>query len=99
MFFINNLNDFRWGEEKVGNGKAPIKYWLCQNWWGRNWGEQGGKFRIVRGENHCEIESFVIGAWAKLEDDVNSKMRKLRRRRRRRRKKILLIRKMRKIVR
>lgn len=22
-------------------------------------------FRILRGENHCEIESFIIGAWGK----------------------------------
>ncbi|CAI4227619.1 unnamed protein product [Auanema sp. JU1783] len=42
----------------------PIKYWLCANSWGTSWGEDG-LFRIIRGENHCEIESFVIGAWGK----------------------------------
>ncbi|VDN21253.1 unnamed protein product [Gongylonema pulchrum] len=30
----------------------------------QDWGENG-TFRILRGENHCEIESFVIGAWGK----------------------------------
>ncbi|KHJ47584.1 papain family cysteine protease [Trichuris suis] len=43
---------------------TPIKYWLCANSWGEDWGENG-LFRIVRGENHCDIETFVIGAWGK----------------------------------
>lgn len=41
-----------------------MKYWIAANSWGRDWGEEG-TFRILRGENHCEIESFVIGAWGK----------------------------------
>lgn len=52
----------RWGED-YSTGK-PIKYWIAANSWGLNWGENG-TFRIVRGENHCEIESFVVGAWGK----------------------------------
>ncbi|XP_001866022.2 cathepsin B [Culex quinquefasciatus] len=41
-----------WGVE---NG---TKYWLCSNSWGEDWGERGF-FKIVRGENHCGIESDV----------------------------------------
>ncbi|MFH4974237.1 hypothetical protein AB6A40_000946 [Gnathostoma spinigerum] len=51
-----------WGEDE-STGRS-IKYWLAANSWGPEWGENG-LFRIVRGENHCEIESFVIGAWGK----------------------------------
>uniref|UniRef100_A0A0K0EDR3 SMB domain-containing protein n=1 Tax=Strongyloides stercoralis TaxID=6248 RepID=A0A0K0EDR3_STRER len=51
-----------WGED-WSTGRL-IKYWLCANSWGEDWGEKG-YFRILRGENHCEIESFVIGAWGK----------------------------------
>uniref|UniRef100_A0AC34QMM2 Peptidase C1A papain C-terminal domain-containing protein n=1 Tax=Panagrolaimus sp. JU765 TaxID=591449 RepID=A0AC34QMM2_9BILA len=67
-----------WGTDE-STGK-PVKYWLCQNSWGRDWGENG-IFRIVRGENHCEIESFVIGVWGKtLKKRRKFKMRKMRRR-------------------
>ena len=47
-----------WGVDRANGG--AVKYWLAANSWGPRWGEQG-HFRIVRGENHCEIESFVIG--------------------------------------
>ncbi|GMT00247.1 hypothetical protein PENTCL1PPCAC_22421, partial [Pristionchus entomophagus] len=58
----------------------PVKYWLCANSWGPNWGENGF-FRILRGENHCEIESFVLGAWGKgAKRRRRFKLRKLRRR-------------------
>ena len=42
-----------WGEED------GTKYWICQNSWGREWGE-GGYFRIKRGTNECKIEENVI---------------------------------------
>ncbi|EGT47293.1 hypothetical protein CAEBREN_29072 [Caenorhabditis brenneri] len=57
----------------------PIKYWLCANSWGTQWGEDG-YFKILRGDNHCEIESFVVGAWGKgSKRRRRFKMRKLRR--------------------
>uniref|UniRef100_A0A915DUK6 LITAF domain-containing protein n=1 Tax=Ditylenchus dipsaci TaxID=166011 RepID=A0A915DUK6_9BILA len=46
-----------WGEE-LGDNDQIQKYWVCSNSWGKDWGERG-LFRIVRGENHCQIESFV----------------------------------------
>mmetsp|Transcript_49789 Transcript_49789/g.82652 ORF Transcript_49789/g.82652 Transcript_49789/m.82652 type:complete len:413 (-) Transcript_49789:127-1365(-) len=44
-----------WGTDDGG-----VDYWLCQNSWGKRWGEKG-YFRIRRGTNECEIESHVIG--------------------------------------
>ena len=35
------------------------------NSWGPAWGERG-HFRIVRGANVCDIESFVLGVWGRV---------------------------------
>ncbi|XP_034187639.1 tubulointerstitial nephritis antigen-like [Osmia lignaria lignaria] len=54
-----------WGEEpSMYPPDPPLKYWLVVNSWGYMWGENG-LFRIQRGTNECEIESFVLGVWAK----------------------------------
>ena len=49
-----------WGIE---NG---IPYWLCANSWTPLWGGMGGFFKILRGQNHCGIESQVYGGWPRL---------------------------------
>lgn len=43
-----------WGVE----GDQP--YWLVKNSWGVDWGVNG-YFKIVRGENHCDIEANCMG--------------------------------------
>merc|ERR1719259_1344245 len=47
-----------WGEE------GGVKYWTLANSWGRGWGEDG-LIRVLRGENHCQVEEFVLGVWPK----------------------------------
>ncbi|KAM9408956.1 cathepsin B [Pholidichthys leucotaenia] len=42
-----------WGEE---NG---VLYWLCANSWNTDWGDNG-YFKILRGVNHCGIESEIV---------------------------------------
>ncbi|XP_022252062.1 uncharacterized peptidase C1-like protein F26E4.3 isoform X1 [Limulus polyphemus] len=51
-----------WGVEKSGGRQK--KYWVCANSWGTGWGEDG-YFRINRGQNECDIETFIVGVWAK----------------------------------
>ncbi|XP_050096332.1 uncharacterized peptidase C1-like protein F26E4.3 [Anopheles aquasalis] len=48
-----------WGEERVGYD--TVKYWIAVNSWGTWWGENG-RFRILRGSNECEIESYVLAS-------------------------------------
>ncbi|XP_077449571.1 cathepsin B [Stigmatopora argus] len=42
-----------WGEED------DTPYWLCANSWNSDWGDNGF-FKILRGSNHCGIESEVV---------------------------------------
>ncbi|XP_032416853.1 cathepsin B [Xiphophorus hellerii] len=42
-----------WGEE---NG---VPYWLCANSWNTDWGDNG-YFKILRGSDHCGIESEIV---------------------------------------
>lgn len=44
-----------WGVE----ASSKKLYWIIQNSWGTNWGEQG-YFKILRGKNMCGIEENVI---------------------------------------
>lgn len=44
---------FGWGEE------GGHKYWLVANSWNEDWGDNG-TFKILRGEDHCGIESGVV---------------------------------------
>ncbi|XP_029709832.2 uncharacterized peptidase C1-like protein F26E4.3 [Aedes albopictus] len=48
-----------WGEER--QGYEVTKYWIAVNSWGTWWGENG-RFRILRGSNECEIESYVLAS-------------------------------------
>ncbi|KIH68111.1 papain family cysteine protease [Ancylostoma duodenale] len=45
-----------WGKENVNGTDVP--YWLIANSWSNDWGENGF-FRMVRGENDCNIEDMI----------------------------------------
>jgi cathepsin B len=42
-----------------------VKYWLCVNSWNEDWGNKG-LFKILRGENHCGIETGAYAGTVKL---------------------------------
>lgn len=44
-----------------GTSEDGVKYWILKNTWGKDWG-MNGYFRMVRGENNCQIEANVVGA-------------------------------------
>ena len=39
------------------------KYWLVANSWNEDWGDMG-TFKILRGSDHCGIESGVVAGLA-----------------------------------
>ncbi|XP_023695667.1 cathepsin B-like [Paramormyrops kingsleyae] len=48
-----------WGTE---NGTP---YWLAANSWNTDWGDKG-YFKILRGQNHCGIESMIVAGMPKI---------------------------------
>ncbi|XP_022089071.1 uncharacterized peptidase C1-like protein F26E4.3 [Acanthaster planci] len=54
-----------WGMDRT-DPDNQMPYWLCANSWGSQWGENG-YFRILRGQNECEIESFILAVWADVD--------------------------------
>jgi len=42
-----------WGVE------SGTPYWLCANSWGTSWAGLGGFFKILRGKDECQIESWI----------------------------------------
>ncbi|XP_013080428.2 uncharacterized peptidase C1-like protein F26E4.3 [Biomphalaria glabrata] len=56
-----------WGLERTPSGK-DVKYWICANSWGPQWGEDG-YFRIERGTDESSIESAVIGVLGTVSGD------------------------------
>ncbi len=50
--------------ENIDNNKGshppPTKYWIAVNSWGSSWGDRG-TFKILRGENICDIEKWPVG--------------------------------------
>ncbi|XP_013389940.1 uncharacterized peptidase C1-like protein F26E4.3 [Lingula anatina] len=67
-----------WGLDLSKAGE-PVKYWLCANSWGPEWGDDG-YFKILRGTNECKIESFVVGVWGKVNGKQVLKNRRTKRR-------------------
>merc|ERR1719348_2710580 len=53
-----------WGEEK------GTPYWLVANSWNYDWGDKG-TFKILRGEDHCGIESGVVAGMPKIANDID----------------------------
>ncbi|XP_047024316.1 cathepsin B-like [Helicoverpa zea] len=50
---VHSVKILGWGVE------GDQKYWLVANSWNSEWGDNG-YFKILRGENHCDIESNVV---------------------------------------
>lgn len=54
------------GSGRGGHHPCPVSpLQTAANSWGTAWGE-GGHFRIARGVNECEVETFVVGVWGRV---------------------------------
>jgi len=42
-----------------------VKYWIIVNSWNEGWGDNG-QIKILRGEDHCGIESDVVAGSPKI---------------------------------
>eukprot|EP00766_Chilomastix_caulleryi_P000511 gnl/Chilomastix_caulleri/150.p1 GENE.gnl/Chilomastix_caulleri/150~~gnl/Chilomastix_caulleri/150.p1 ORF type:complete len:323 (+),score=125.56 gnl/Chilomastix_caulleri/150:93-1061(+) len=66
--YTGGIYEYTWGEYLGGHAvmivgwgeEAGKKYWIVQNSWGTEWGENGF-FRIVRGTNDCGFEGQLTG--------------------------------------
>ncbi|XP_059168765.1 uncharacterized peptidase C1-like protein F26E4.3, partial [Physella acuta] len=64
---VHSVRIIGWGVERNFEGDI-IKYWICANSWGTDWGEKG-YFRILRGGDESQIEDSVIGVWGRISGD------------------------------
>lgn len=56
----------------IGYGEENgTKYWLVSNSWNNYWGEDG-RFRILKGVNHCGFEEDVVAGIANVPGSVRS---------------------------
>ncbi|KAK4292589.1 hypothetical protein Pmani_034660 [Petrolisthes manimaculis] len=77
---IHSVRIIGWGVDRT-RGQRSTKYWLVANSWGRDWGEDGF-FRIRRGTNESQIESFILAVHPQKEVIGDEGRRRYRRRRR-----------------
>ena len=64
---IQNLENYNFLCKNYKRNYFSLFFWqIVANSWGKDWG-QNGYFRIKRGVNECEIEDFVVGAWAQTD--------------------------------